>query len=48
VDKKLLEVYATRKKSVKIWWKRIGFREMLRPSLGGRMALRGCFVIGRY
>lgn len=47
-DRKVLEVYATRKKSIKIWWKRIWFREMLRPSLGGRMALRVCFVLKRY
>ena len=47
-NRKLLEVYATRKRTPKIWWKRVCFKEMLRPSVGGRVALRICFLIGRY
>ena len=47
-DKKLLEIYATRRKSQVVWWKRICFKEMLRPSVGGRVALRVCFLLARY
>lgn len=47
-DKKLLKIYATRRKSQVVWWKRICFKEMLRPSVGGRVALRVCFLLARY
>ena len=47
-DRKKLEIYATRKRNLAIWLRRVGFREHLRPSVGGRMALRICFFLGRY
>lgn len=47
-DRKILELYAARKTTLKIWWKRIRFSQMLRPSRGGRLALRICFGLNRY
>ena len=47
-DKNVLELYATKRKNLKIWWKRIWFGKMFRPSFGGRCALRICFFINRY
>ena len=47
-EKKLLEVYAMRSKGLAVWWRRIWFKEVLRPSVGGRMALRICFLLGKY
>lgn len=47
-DRELLELYATRSKKASVWWKRVCFREMLRPSVDGRVALRICFWMGRY
>lgn len=47
-DRKLLALYATRKKNAGIWWKRVTFNQKLRPSAGGRLALRICFGLGRY
>ena len=47
-DRKLLVLYATQKKGPVIWWKRVSFVQKLRPSVGGRLALRVCFGLGRY
>lgn len=47
-DRKLLELYALKKREIGIWWRRIRFKESLRPSVGGRIALRICFCMGRY
>lgn len=47
-DRKLLAIYATRKSNVILWGKRVLFRQKLRPSFAGRMALRICFFCNRY
>ena len=47
-DRKLLEVYATRKKNLAVWWRRVSFKKKLRPSVGGRVAERECIWLGRY
>lgn len=47
-DRRLLQTYVDSKQGFMIWWKRVCFKEKMRPSFGGRMALRICFILGRY
>lgn len=44
----LLTLYTTEKKTLSIWGKRFLYEKRLRPSLGGDLALRICFVLGKY
>lgn len=44
----LLTLYTTEKKSPAIWSKRFLYKKRLRPSLGGDLALRICFLLGKY
>lgn len=47
-DAALLTLYTTEKKSLSIWVKRFLYKKRLRPSLGGDLALRICFFLGKF
>lgn len=47
-NRKILELFGTSKNSPSIWWKRLTYKPHLRPTAGGRLALKICFFLNRY
>lgn len=45
---RLLSLYTCEKKTLLSWFKRCFYKKRLRPSIGGDLALRICFFLGRY
>lgn len=44
----LLRLFAIEKASFSVWWKRLTYRGHLRPTLGGRLALKICFLLNTF
>ena len=47
-NRKILELFGTDQKGPVIWWKRLTYRPHLRPTAGGRLALKICFFLNKY
>ena len=47
-NQKILKLFGTDQKGLIIWWKRLTYRPHLRPTAGGRLALKICFFLNRY
>lgn len=46
-DRKCLELFSERKNTPSVYFRRLFFRGRLRPTAGGELALRLCFLLGR-